>query len=245
MSLWDKLVGKPPLSEEDRLLSDAVRDIVGTRPKNLGLFKLAILHSSVSRVSKDGHRESNERLEFLGDAVLNMVIAEYLFKKYPFRDEGFLTEIRSRIVKRETLNLLARKLKVHNIVDYQDKEKKSNRSKSIYGNALEAIIGAVFLDRSYLFCKKFIQEKIVLQHLDMEDIIQTDTNYKSRVIEWAQKENREIVFESTSVETAPPYNQFIVSLKVDNVETAIGKGSSKKRAEQDAALKACEVLRLP
>lgn len=245
MSFWSKIVGRKPLSEKDRLLSDAIRQIVGRKPKNLWLFKLATLHSSVAKKTKEGFKESNERLEFLGDAVLNMVIAEYLFKKYPFENEGFLTDIRSRIVKRESLNSLAKKLGVTKIVKFQAKDKKTHRSKSVYGNALEAIIGAVFLDRGYLFCRNFILSRIVVQHLDLNKVIETNTNYKSRIIEWAQKENREVVFESTSVENTPPYSEFVVSLKVDNVETAVGTGSSKKRAEQDAALKACETLRLP
>ena len=226
-------------------MSDAISQIVGRKPKNLDLYKLATLHSSLAKTSKEGFKESNERLEFLGDAVLNMMVAEYLFKKYPFQHEGFLTEIRSRIVKRDSLNTLARKLGIHHIVEYQDKTKKSKSSKSIYGNALEAVIGAIFLDRGYAFCRNFIQKKIILQHLDLETIIQTDTNYKSRVIEWAQKENKEVIFESSSTEPNPPYTEFTVQLMIDGQPTAVGKGTSKKKAEQDAALKACETLKLP
>jgi len=244
VSLWQKIVGRRPLSDKDQSLSHAVTQIVGRKPKNLDLFKLATLHSSVAKTSREGYRESNERLEYLGDAVLSMVVAEYLFKKFPFQPEGFLTEIRSRIVKRDTLNNLAHKLGIHHIVESQERPHAGN-SKSIYGNALEAIIGAVFLDRGYSFCRIFILEKIVTEHLDLEHIIQTNTNYKSRIIEWAQKENKEVIFESSSVETTPPYTEFTVSLKIDNVKTATGKGTTKKKAEQDAALKACEVLKLP
>ena len=247
MSFWGKLWGKKNLSARDQSLQVALRSLVGYTPKNFQLFELALLHSSLGKTTKEGHRESNERLEYLGDAVLNMIIAEYLFKKFPFKDEGFLTEIRSRIVKRESLNQLARKLNVHKIIEFQDNNKPAtrDRAKSIYGNALEAIIGAVFLDRNYKYCKKFVLEGIVQQHLDLEKVIQTDTNYKSKIIEWAQKGQHEVVFESTAIEETPPYNQFVVRLLVDDVETAVGKGSSKKKAEQDAALKACALLKLP
>lgn len=243
MSFWEKILGKTAPSEKDHHFSDAITSIVGSKPKNLDLFKLATLHSSAGKVTKEGFRESNERLEFLGDATLSMVVAEYLFKKYPFEDEGFLTEIRSRIVKRETLNRLAQKLGIPSLVELQDKiqRKKSN---SIYGNALEAVIGAVFLDRGYAFCKNFILVKIVEQHLDIPQIIHTDSNFKSKIIEWAQKENKEIVFEPVTQSDTSVYNKFAVTLLIDKQQVSRGIGTSKKRAEQDAALKACKKLNL-
>jgi len=243
MSFWDKILGKAPQSEKDHLFNDAITSIVGTKPKNLDLFKLATLHSSIGKVSKAGFRESNERLEFLGDATLSMVVAEYLFKKYPFEEEGFLTEIRSRIVKRETLNRLAYKLGIPSLVELQDKNQ-TKRGNSIYGNALEAVIGAVFLDRGYSFCKKFILEKIVDQHLDIQQIIHTDTNFKSKIIEWAQKENKEVVFESMTQTNTLAHNEFMITLLIDEQQVSKGIGTSKKRAEQNAALKACEKLKL-
>lgn len=217
--------------------------MIGSKPKNLNLFKLATLHSSVGKVTKDGFKESNERLEFLGDATLSMVVAEYLFKKYPFEDEGFLTEIRSRIVKRETLNKLATQLGIPGLVELQDKKQKK-RSNSIYGNALEAVIGAVFLDRGYVFCKKFILEKIIEQHLDLQQIIHTDSNFKSKIIEWAQKVNKEVIFESINQPNPSSSTQFEVTLSLNQQLISNGSGTSKKRAEQDAALKACEKLKL-
>jgi ribonuclease-3 len=241
VSLWGKFFGKK-LSEKDRLFSEAITNLTGAPPVNLNLYKLASLHSSLGKVSKDGFKESNERLEFLGDAILSMVIAEYLFKKYPFENEGFLTEIRSRIVKRDSLNKLARKLGVPNLVELQDKNQK--RGNSIYGNALEAVIGAVFLDRGYAFCKQFILSRIVDQHLDLKKIIHTDTNYKSKIIEWAQKESKDVVFESLALADEAVTNKFEVLLSVDGVQISTGTGSSKKRAEQQAAWQACEMLKL-
>lgn len=243
MSFWEKILGKTPQSEKDQILSDAIASIVGSKPKNLDLFKLATLHSSAGKVTKGGFRESNERLEFLGDAALSMAVAEYLFKKYPFETEGFLTEIRSRIVKRETLNRLALKLGIPSLVELQD-QIQNKKGNSIYGNALEAVIGAVFLDRGYAFCKTFILEKIVEQHLDIQQIIHTDSNFKSKIIEWAQKESKEIVFESVPQSNIAANDEFEVALLIDKQQVSKGVGTSKKRAEQDAALKACEKLKL-
>lgn len=241
MSLWGKFFGNK-LSEKDRQFSEAITTLVGSPPFNLDLFKLASLHSSVGKVSKEGFKESNERLEFLGDAILSMVIAEYLFKKFPFENEGFLTEIRSRIVKRDTLNKLARKLGIPNLVELHDKNQK--KGNSIYGNALEAVIGAVYLDRGYAFCKQFILNRIVDQHLNLKNIIHTDSNYKSKIIEWAQKENKEVIFESVSLSDEEAMNKFEVMLSIDGAQVSTGTGSSKKRAEQQAALRACEMLKL-
>ncbi len=244
MPIWEQLLRRSSLSEKDRLLQNAITVIVGRKPKNLGLYKLATLHSSVAKISKRGYKESNERLEYLGDSVLNMVIAEYLFKKYPYQHEGFLTEIRSRIVKRDSLNSVARKLGIHKIVETQEMAGKT-KNKSIFGNALEAVIGAVFLDRGYPFCKQFILQKIVSDHLDMEKIIRTNPNHKSKIIEWAQKEGKDLMFELISEVANPPHSEFTIGLFIDGEEIAKGIGSSKKRAEQDASLKAWQTLKLP
>ncbi len=243
MSFWEKFLGKTARSEKDQLFNDAIANIVGSEPKNLDLFKLATLHSSIGSITKDGFRENNERLEFLGDAVLSMVVAEHLFVKYPFQDEGFLTEIRSRIVKRETLNSLANELGIPKLVELQDRTK-GNRGNSIYGNALEAVIGAVFLDRGYTFCKKFILDKIIKQYLDLSLLIHTDTNYKSKIIEWAQKEAKEVAFESTNQSNTLASHEFEIALLIDHHQISIGTGTSKKRAEQEAAQEACKKLKL-
>jgi len=243
VSFWKQFRRKLFPSSKDRQFSKDIASIIGRPPKNLSLYELATLHSSAGKISKKGFRVSNERLEFLGDAILSMVIAEYLFKKYPHQNEGFLTEIRSRIVNRDTLNKLAANVGIPDLVELQDKNQ-TKRKNSIYGNALEAIIGAVYLDRGYLFCRKFILVKIVNQHLNLDTIINTDSNYKSKVIEWAQKENREIEFRSINETDTSNANEFEVTLLIDQLPVSEGKGTSKKRAEQDAALKACQILKL-
>ena len=243
MSFWKQFQGRLFTSNQDRQFKQDISRIIGGPPQNLHLYKLAALHSSVGKVSKKGFKVSNERLEFLGDAVLSMVIAEFLFKKFPYEDEGFLTEIRSRIVKRDTLNKLAHKIGIPDLVEIQDKNHK-NRKNSIYGNALEALIGAVYLDRGHAFCKNYILNRIVKEHLDLDQIIHTDSNYKSKIIEWAQKESKAIAFESTEEVDSGNNKLFEVSLLIDQVQVGTGKGTSKKRAEQDAALEACEKLQL-
>ncbi|GJM28695.1 MAG: ribonuclease 3 [Cyclobacteriaceae bacterium] len=243
MSIWKKFQRFLFPSKQERLFTKDIASIIGRLPKNLNLYKLATLHSSVGKLSKKGFRVSNERLEFLGDAILNMVIAEFLFKKFPYENEGFLTEIRSRIVRRATLNKLALKIGITELVELQDKNHKK-RKNSIYGNALEALIGAVYLDRGYTFCKGFILKRIVQDHLDLQKIIHTDSNYKSKIIEWAQKENKEILFESFDEVDGNNANLFEVSLIIDQERISTGKGTSKKRAEQNAALEACQKLEL-
>ncbi len=243
MSFWKQFRKRLFPSTKDRQFRRDIARLTGSYPVNIDLYKLATLHSSVGKISKQGNRVSNERLEFLGDAILSMVIAEFLFKKYPDKNEGFLTEIRSRIVKRDTLNRLAAKIGVPELVEIQDKNHRK-RKNSIYGNALEAIIGAVYLDLGYPFCKTFILDKIVRNNLNLKKIIHTDTNYKSKVIEWAQKESRDITFQTVDDTDLTGNKEFEIHLLIDDQQVSMGKGTSKKRAEQDAAFKACQQLKL-
>lgn len=229
-------------SPEEKALLKAIQQITGGKPSNLQLYKLALIHSSVAREMKDGYRESNERLEYLGDAILGAVVAEYLFKKYPYKDEGFLTEIRSRIVSRESLNTLARKIGIDHLVIYDTKRSKVSPQsfKYLYGDAMEAFVGAVFLDKGFHFCRHFIIEKLLGNHFDMDELVETDTNYKSRLIEWAQRNNKQVQFELLSERSYGAYRQFKVKVILDGEEISRGNGYSKKKAEQDAARKACE-----
>ena len=227
--------------KEKRLIK-AVCLIVGRKPKNFELYRLATQHSSVARTDLEGFRHSNERLEYLGDAVLGSIIAEYLFKRYPYQDEGFLTEIRSRIVNRESLNRLAQKLGLNKVLEFNFKNKQSIPHKSIYGDALEALVGAVFLDRGYRFCKSFVIKRLLEPHFDLDDIIKNDQNHKSRIIEWAQKESRSVKFEIVETSGNKQNKQFTVQVLLDEEPIGVGSGFSKKKAEQAAAYKACNAL---
>jgi ribonuclease-3 len=231
-------------SEKDKQLYFAIKRMTGFPPVNLELYRLATIHSSVAREIELGVKESNERLEFLGDAVLDMVIADYLFKKFPYKDEGFLTEIRARIVNRERLNSLAKKIGIDRITRFEQEKNHKRAYKSLYGNTLEAIIGAVYLDLGFRLCRVFIVNKLVIPHLDIQKIIKNNPNYKSKIIEWSQKENKELSFEIVEVTGENHHREFTAQLEIDNEVVSKGNGFSKKKAEQDAALKACELLNI-
>jgi ribonuclease-3 len=156
--------------------------IIGFYPHQISIYKQAFLHKSVLHNTTLQSFESNERLEFLGDAVLDSVISHFLYYKFPKKDEGYLTKLRSRLVSRQTLNNLALKIGLQEIIQ----SNLERVSKSIYGDALEALIGAIFLDKGYVFAQQFVEEKLLLNHMDIEAIVQTDSDFKSRVIEWSQ-----------------------------------------------------------
>ena len=230
--------------EDEKRLIASIKMIVGSKPFNLKPYQIATQHSSVAKPLKKGFKESNERLEYLGDSVLGMVVADYLFQKYPFKDEGFLTEIRSRIVSRDSLNQLARTIGVPQIVKYEGKRKTPNSHKSLYGNTLEALIGAIYIDKGFRASKHFIIKKLLLPHFDIEELIKTTKNHKSKLIEWSQKNARVSVFEHVETIDKGHFKEFIVQVRIDNEPIAKGHGLSKKKAEQDAAREACIALQL-
>ncbi len=203
---------------------------------------MAFAHTSSAKENFEGFKESNERLEYLGDAVLGMIVAEYLFKRFPYKDEGFLTEIRSRIVSRESLNQLARKIGLDKLVVYDTKRKTALSFKYVYGDAMEAFIGAVFLDKGFKFCRTFIIKNLLDAHLDLNQIISNDTNYKSKLIEWAQRNGKTVRFEMVDEKGSQHQKQFKIQVILSNEIISSGLGFSKKNAEQDAARKACEML---
>jgi len=228
--------------EKDKRVFQYLKSIIGYSPRNYDLFKLATIHASAAKTNIQGIKESNERLEYLGDAVLGSVVAEYLFKKFPYRDEGFLTEIRSRIVNRESLNQLGKKLGLQHIIEYN--RKITSPHKSLYGDTLEALVGAVYLDRGYTYCRKFIQQKLLEPYYNLDEIIKTNPNAKSRIIEWAQKANKQLEFETIDIQSHFNRKEFTVRIAVDSEPMSTGYGSTKKKAEQDAAQKSCEALNL-
>lgn len=231
-------------SKEEKRLATSIKMIVGSKPFNLKPYQIAVQHTSVARSVKEGFKESNERLEYLGDAVLGTVVAEYLFKKFPFKDEGFLTELRSRIVSRDSLNNLARTIGVPQIVQFDKKRKTPNSHKSLYGNALEALIGAIYIDRGFTFTSDFIQQKLLQPHYDLEEIINTTKNYKSKLIEWSQKNSKTPSFDHVETIDKGHFKEFVIQVLIDQEPIAKGHGLSKKKAEQDAAREACIILEL-
>ena len=211
-------------------------------PGNLSLYRLAFRHKSVAQNIKKGVKNSNERLEFLGDAVLGSVVAEVLFKLYPYEDEGFLTELRSKIVSRVNLNQLARKLGFEALIEYDSRVLGSSRQGSLLGDAFEALIGAVYLDKGYNFTRNFLVNHIIKSHIDIHTLEQTETNFKSKLIEWCQRHGKDISFDLIGNEEGENTKLFTVQASVDSEIMGLGKEFSKKNAEKLAAEKACEAL---
>jgi ribonuclease III len=231
-----------PISGRKKLRR-SITHILGERPTNLGLYQLALRHSSASRETGiAGFRESNERLEYLGDAVLGMVIAEYLFKRYPYKDEGFLTDIRSRFVNREMLNSVSRKIGLDLLIEYDGQRTRSLPARtSMYGDALEALVGAIFLDKGFKVARRFILKQL-LAHYDIESVVQNNANFKSRLIEWAQRTGKDVRFDIIQETGAAQFREFVAQVSVDDVPLTTGSGFSKKKAEQAAAEKALDLL---
>ncbi|WP_022824050.1 ribonuclease III [Hymenobacter norwichensis] len=228
---------------QDQAFIRAIATITGRTPSNVRLYRLAFTHSSVVRQQgEQGRQQSNERLEFLGDAVLGTVVAEYLFRKFPYEQEGFLTEIRSRIVNRESLNALALKLGLDKLVQLDPGQGRAARSRSVNGNALEALVGAVYLDQGYKAARRFVLGRIVKPYVDVKSMTQTTANFKSKLIEWAQRNGRVLRYELNGEARPGGVMEFSATVLLDEEAVATGMGLSKKQAEQLAAERALEVL---
>lgn len=207
-----------------------VRAVTGMIPLNISLYKVALQHSSI----EEGPT-SNERLEFLGDAILSAIVADYLFKKYPLKEEGFLTDIRSRLVNRDSLNNLARKIHLDKFLNYDTSIIKKNGHKFIYGNALEALIGAVYLDHGYDRCHKFVIERLIVNYISLKELIEHDTNFKSKIIQWAHKHHVQLTFRILEEKQYEHYKEFTAQVIIDEKVMGEGTGRTKKCAEQMAA----------
>ncbi|MDB5135533.1 MAG: rnc [Mucilaginibacter sp.] len=220
----------------------SLKNLLGFVPGNLSLYRLAFRHKSVATNVKKGVKNSNERLEFLGDAVLGSVVAEVLFKLYPYEDEGFLTELRSKIVNRVNLNQLARKLGFEQLIQYDNRMVNSARQGSLLGDAFEALVGAVYLDKGYDFTRNFLVNHIIKSHIDIHKLEQTETNFKSKLIEWCQRHGKDITFELIENKDGESNKLFTVQASIDGEIMGQGKEFNKKNAEKLAAEKACEAL---
>ena len=217
-------------SSTDKELLRQLEHLLGFTPRRISFYQLALMHRS----RPEDVTDSNERLEFLGDAILGAIIAEYLFKKYPYQPEGFLTELRSRIVRRETMNNVALRMGLNKLVQYNKNDRGLSRS-HIFGNALEALIGAVYLDVGFIRTRKFILNQIVRDYIDLETMESTDTNYKNQLLSWAQRSDRSLVFETLSETMEGTRKLFTVGIMLDGELMAQGTGFNKKEAGQVAA----------
>jgi len=215
----------------------SLKKLLGFKPKNIDFYKKAFIHRSVKKVDKiTGFRVNYERLEFLGDAMLSAVIASHLFQEVPSGDEGYLTQMRSKIVSREHLNELGRDFNL--LLFVKSSVARSKFGDDIHGNIFEALIGAIYLDRGYKYCEKFIHKRVVEPYVDVLKLEGKITSYKSIFIEWCQKQKKQFLFEVYEDTGKDPIKHFSVKLYLDNKIIAKGRATSKKKAEEIASKRA-------
>jgi len=216
--------------------------VLGFYPDRIEYYQLAVRHKSVSILTESGHHLSNERLEFLGDAVLNSVVTDILYHRYETQREGFLTNTRSKIVKRDSLNQLAIEIGLDKLVKVT-KYVNAHTNNNIYGNALEAIMGAIYLDYGYKQCKKFVEERILKSFVDLDMIAENEVNFKSKLIEWCQKNRLEPEFILMN-ETLSSSNKHIFEsqLSINGKYVCESTGASKKESQQNASRIALEQI---
>ncbi|MCH4552291.1 MULTISPECIES: ribonuclease III [Aestuariibaculum] len=213
-----------------------IHKILGFKPKELKYFKKAFTHRSMNIKDSKGNAVNYERLEFLGDAMLSAVIASHLYLEVPSGDEGYLTKMRSKVVSREHLNELGKELKLINLVE--SKIPPGQFGENIHGNLFEALVGAIFLDRGYEYCEKFIYNRIIIPYVDIERLEGKVISYKSLLIEWCQKEKKTFnynVYDDTGIDEV---KHFSVKLSIDNKVVAKARATSKKKAEEKASKRA-------
>ncbi len=211
-----------------------IKSLTGHSPLKFKLYDIAFIHKSASYVDKMGNTVNNERLEYLGDAVLGTIVAEYLYNRFPFKDEGFLTQLRSRVVNRSFLTQLTFKMRLNKFVI--SNVNSVSESSHLYGDLLEAFIGAIYLDSGYTVAKRFVIKKIFNQHVDLQQMENVDNNFKSQLIEWGQKIKQEVEFKTVNnLDAGSDKMPFKSEACVDGKTLGTGEGYSKKEAQQNAA----------
>ncbi|MCA1756092.1 MAG: ribonuclease III [Bacteroidales bacterium] len=234
---------KPALTliHDRRLFRRYLTALLGFRPGNLSVYEKAFIHRSATQTIPGHSGINNERLEFLGDSILDAVLSEYFFRKFPLASEGELTRLRSRLVNREQLNKLAETMGLNSML--VSHINKTINTRHVYGDSLEALIGAVFIDRGYRSVKKFILKEIIDKHFDLAMIMANETDFKSRIYQWGQKLNKEIEFVSDERwNPAEKTVSFKTSLMVGEQLLGEGEGRSKKESEQLASLNGWELI---
>ena len=216
--------------------------ILGFFPRNIRFYQQALLHKSTSVRSEKGRPLNNERLEFLGDAILDAIVGDIVYKHFEGRREGFLTNTRSKIVQRETLNKLAVEIGLDKLVKYSTRS--SSHNSYMYGNAFEAFIGAIYLDQGYERCKQFMEKKILKNYIDLDKMSRKEVNFKSKLIEWSQKTKMEVSFEFIEQFVDQDYNpMFHTEVRIESLSAGTGTGYSKKESQQNAAQMALKKIK--
>ncbi|WP_405610650.1 ribonuclease III [Polaribacter sp. Asnod1-A03] len=231
MSFIRKIV--KPQNEEDKQLYNELKTLLSFSPRKIHKYKKAFTHRSVQILDDNGNPINYERLEFLGDSILGSVIAAYLYKKVPQGTEGYLTQMRSKIVSREHLNELGKDLDLIRFV--KSNIDQANVGDNIHGNIFEALIGAIYLDRGYNYCQKFIYEKVVAPYVDIEKLEGKITSYKGLIIEWCQKSKKKYSFDTYEDTGNESIKHFSVKVSIDGEQIAKGRATSKKKAEEQAS----------
>lgn len=238
MKLTPKIFNSHP--KEDGNFFFGIKKIIGFKPKNLDIYKKAFIHRSLNKKDKNGNPVNYERLEFLGDSMLGSIISKFLYKKVPEGDEGYLTKMRSKIVSRKHLNELGKDLNLLHFVE--SKIPKSHFGNNIYGNVFEALVGAIYLDKGYDACEKFIAERVIDPYVDIEQLEGRIISYKSILIEWCQKQKKDFNFDIYEDTGNDEIKHFSVKLSINHKIIAKGRATSKKKAEEKAAKRAYYAL---
>lgn len=220
-------------SQESDVFYNDLTKILGFKPKNIDIYKKAFTHSSVKEFTKDGRPLNYERLEFLGDTVLSTIISDYLFKVAPFGDEGYLTQMRSKIVSRNNLNKIGKDLNLIHLI--KSVVRKNRFGDNIHGNVFEALVGAIYIDKGFKFCEKFIHVNLIKNHIEIADLETKISSYKSLLIEWCQKEKKAYKFEIYEDSGNDTKRHFSVKLYIEDKQISKGRDTSKKKAEEKAA----------
>lgn len=224
-------------SKEEKTFRKQLRNVLGFTPGKIEIYRIALSHRSI----REKADENNERLEFLGDAVISTVVANYLFRLYPYKEEGFLTEMRSKMVNRNQLNDIAKKIGLHSITRY-NRYDNALKISQIFGNTLEALVGAIFLDKGYEKTNQWICRRLITPYLFMEDLESIDLNIKNKLYGWASKNGKVLDFQTLDETKERGRRLFTVGAAIDGLVVAEGKGFNKKDASQKAAENAIEIL---
>lgn len=213
------------------------RNVLGFYPRHRELYRIAFTHRSKSQEIGHGHRINNERLEYLGDAVLSSIVADYLYHHYPDKEEGFLTELRSKIVSRKNLNRLGRTIGLAELIQYDNRNKGEFKSKE--GDGVEALVGALYLDKGYNITKKIVINRFLQLYMDIDSLANNEWNYKSKLLDWGQQNKHKIKFiaQKTGYQSELNRIEYTVVVNIDDKPQLDAKGSSIKVAEQLASEK--------
>lgn len=234
MGISSKIFGSHSKQDGDFFIG--MTKILGFKPKRLNFYKKAFLHRSANKKDKEGNPMNYERLEFLGDSMLGTIISRHLFIEVPQGDEGYLTKMRSKIVSRKHLNELGRDL---GLIDFvESRIPKSHFGENIHGNVFEALVGAIYMDRGYKYCQKFINEKVIAPYVDIEQLEGKVISYKSLIIEWCQKKKKSFDYEVYEDTGKDALKHFAVKLSIEDQIVAKARATSKKKAEEKASKRA-------